>query len=199
MVKNLSAIWEIQVWSLGREDPLEKKLATHSSILAWRIPWTEEPGRLQMGYQERWWNFISWRWLDKVMDIREDCFRSKKITSRFKLSKWKWSLTRESIFHREEHILVHFLQINYIYVSTWVSSLSGMLPVTFHSISWGPSEARCGWPWTTLGPELTQGSHACFSGKANILAPLLTDILYIKICVAFIKRRGRALDSGVGG
>ena len=41
-----------RVWSLGREDPLEKEMATHSSILAWRIPWTEEPGRLQsMGSQ----------------------------------------------------------------------------------------------------------------------------------------------------
>ena len=37
---------EIQVQSLGQEDPLEKEMATHSSILAWRIPWTEEPGRL---------------------------------------------------------------------------------------------------------------------------------------------------------
>ena len=46
MVKNLSAMQEIQVQSLGQEDPLEKGLATHSSILAWRIPWTEEPGRL---------------------------------------------------------------------------------------------------------------------------------------------------------
>ena len=43
---------EIQVQSLGQEDPLEKGLATHSSILAWTIPWTEEPGRLQsMGLQ----------------------------------------------------------------------------------------------------------------------------------------------------
>ena len=47
MVKNLPAMQETQVWSLGREDPLEKKMATHSSILAWRIPWTEEPGGLQ--------------------------------------------------------------------------------------------------------------------------------------------------------
>ena len=46
-VKNLSAIWETQVWSLGWEDPLEKEMATHSSTLAWKIPWTEEPGRLQ--------------------------------------------------------------------------------------------------------------------------------------------------------
>ena len=47
MVKNLPAMWEMQVQSLGREDPLEKGMATHSSILAWRIPWTEEPGGLQ--------------------------------------------------------------------------------------------------------------------------------------------------------
>ena len=47
MVKCLSAMQETQVRSLGREDPLEKEMATHSSILAWRIPWIEEPGRLQ--------------------------------------------------------------------------------------------------------------------------------------------------------
>ena len=47
MVKNLPAIQETQVQSLGGEDPLEKEMATHSSILAWRIPWTEEPGGLQ--------------------------------------------------------------------------------------------------------------------------------------------------------
>ena len=47
MVKNLPVIREIHIQSLGWEDPLEKGMATHSSILAWRIPWTEEPGRLQ--------------------------------------------------------------------------------------------------------------------------------------------------------
>ena len=47
MVKNLPAVQETQVQSLGREDPLEKEMATQSSILDWRIPWTEEPGRLQ--------------------------------------------------------------------------------------------------------------------------------------------------------
>ena len=47
MVKNLPAIQETWIWSLGWEDPLEKKMTTHSSILAWRIPWTEEPGKLQ--------------------------------------------------------------------------------------------------------------------------------------------------------
>ena len=46
-VKNLPAMQETRVRSLGREDPLEKEMATHSSTLAWRISWTEEPGRLQ--------------------------------------------------------------------------------------------------------------------------------------------------------
>jgi len=46
MVKSLPPIWETWVRSLGQEDPLEKGMATHSSILAWRIPRTEEPGRL---------------------------------------------------------------------------------------------------------------------------------------------------------
>ena len=52
MEKHLPIMWEIQVQSLGLEDLLEKELATHSSILAWRIPWAEEPGGLQsMGLQ----------------------------------------------------------------------------------------------------------------------------------------------------
>ena len=52
VVKDRPAMQETGVWSLGQEDPLEKEMATHSSILAWRIPWTEEPGSLQsMGLQ----------------------------------------------------------------------------------------------------------------------------------------------------
>ena len=47
MVKRLPMMWETQVQSLGREDLLEKEMATHSSILAWKVPWMEEPGRLQ--------------------------------------------------------------------------------------------------------------------------------------------------------
>ena len=51
-VKRLSTMWETQVQSLGQEDPLEKEMATHSSTLAWKIPWTEKPGGLQsMGSQ----------------------------------------------------------------------------------------------------------------------------------------------------
>ena len=51
-LKHLSAMWETQIRSLGGEDPLEKGMGTHSGILAWEIPWTEEPGRLwSMGSQ----------------------------------------------------------------------------------------------------------------------------------------------------
>ena len=53
MVKHLPAVQETQIRSLGQEDPLEKEMATHSSTLAWKIPWTEKPGRLQsMGSQK---------------------------------------------------------------------------------------------------------------------------------------------------
>ena len=52
-VKNLPVMQETQIQSLGRKDPLEKEMATHSSILAWRIPWTEEPGGLH-GITKSW-------------------------------------------------------------------------------------------------------------------------------------------------
>ena len=65
-VKCLPTMQETQVQSLGQEDPLEKEMATHSSILSWKIPWTEEPGRLQsMGSQRigtRLSNFTFNKW-----------------------------------------------------------------------------------------------------------------------------------------
>ena len=53
MVKNLPAMQETRIQSLGGEDPLKEEMATHSSILAWRIPWTEEPGGLQSTGSQR--------------------------------------------------------------------------------------------------------------------------------------------------
>ena len=67
MVKCLPTMWETGVRSLGRKDPLEKEMATHSSILAWKIPWTEDPGRLQsMGSQKvrhDWVHFLFYGYL----------------------------------------------------------------------------------------------------------------------------------------
>ena len=70
-VKDLPAMWEIQVWSLSWEDPQEKGMATHSNILAWKIPWTEESGRLQfMGTQRLRHNLMHTQehyfWLPKL-------------------------------------------------------------------------------------------------------------------------------------
>ena len=71
LIKNPSAMLETWVWSLGWEDPLEKGKATHSSILVWRIPWTEEPGRLQStGLQRVWHNWATFtfkRWLKRSL------------------------------------------------------------------------------------------------------------------------------------
>ena len=53
LVKNLLATWETQVRSLGWEDPLDNEMATHSSSLAWKIPWKEDPGRLQFMWSKR--------------------------------------------------------------------------------------------------------------------------------------------------
>ena len=53
MIKRLPTMWKTQVQSLGQEDPLEKEMATHSSTLAWKIPWTEERGRLQYTGSQR--------------------------------------------------------------------------------------------------------------------------------------------------
>ena len=67
MLKNLPAMQETQVQSLSWEDPLEKGMATHSSILAWRIPWTEEPSGLpsmvsqRVGHGDSWVGKFPWR------------------------------------------------------------------------------------------------------------------------------------------
>ena len=59
-VKCVLVMWETQVRSLGQEDSLEKEMATHSNILAWEIPWTQEPGGLQSHGAAK-----SWTWLSK--------------------------------------------------------------------------------------------------------------------------------------
>ena len=71
MVKRLPTVQETRVQSLGREDPLEKEMATHSSILAWKIPWMEEPGRLQsMGSQTVWTQLSEFTFTFLLYDLR---------------------------------------------------------------------------------------------------------------------------------
>ena len=76
-VKNLPAMQETQVQSLGREDPLEKGMATHSSILAWRSLWTEEPGGLQsMGSQR-----IRYNWATNTFTLSKSLEKYHKVLS----------------------------------------------------------------------------------------------------------------------
>ena len=94
MVKNLPAMQETWVWPLGQEDPFEKGMATHCSILAWRIPWTEESSRLlSMGSARvRYlWAINTHTHIHNIYIIlnrwvQVDCFLEKKIKGQFKRS-----------------------------------------------------------------------------------------------------------------
>ena len=100
MVKNLPAVWETWVWSLGQDDPLEKGMATHPSILAWRIPWTEEPGGLHPFGSQRvrpsWMTntFIFTLYLNRYEVISNDAFELH-----FTDDLWCWTPFYISIAH----------------------------------------------------------------------------------------------------
>ena len=82
MVKCLSTTRETRVWSLGREDPLEKEMAIRSSTIAWKIPWTEEPGRLQSMGSQSWTRLSDFtyfhlaliNWEDSILSSIPPCF-----------------------------------------------------------------------------------------------------------------------------
>ena len=82
MVKCLPAVWETQVWSLGQEDPLKKGMATHSSILAWRIPWAEEPGRLQSMELQR----VGHVWMTNTFHFTKDTWEFRERVIKWILS-----------------------------------------------------------------------------------------------------------------
>ena len=94
----LPAMWETWVWSLGWEDPLEKEMATHSSILAWRIPWTEEPGGLQSTGSQR----VGHNWatsLSLSLSPRVCSNYSKQFTDSVQsLSNYQWHFSQNKNF-----------------------------------------------------------------------------------------------------
>ena len=109
MVKNLPAVWETWVWSLGREEPLEKGMAIQYNILAWRIPWTEEPGGLQSMALQR----VRHDWsTNTIILIFEFC-------PLFVLPGWhpqRWSIINNNLFLKlchHPHISPELLQPNY--------------------------------------------------------------------------------------
>ena len=97
MVKRLSAMQETQVWSLGWEDPLEKEMAAHSSILAWKISWTVEPCRLpSMGSQRVGHNWVTLLSLYGSLVAQ----RLKHLPGMWEKT-WVWSLGREDPLEKE--------------------------------------------------------------------------------------------------
>ena len=98
VVKHLTTMQETQVWSLGWEDPLEKEMATHSSTLAWKIPWTEEPGRLQSMMSQR----VGHDWVTLLTQCRRGFPCSSVVKNRPAMQEtWVQFLDQEDPLRRE--------------------------------------------------------------------------------------------------
>ena len=107
-VKNLPATWETQVRFLGLEDPLEKEMATHSTTLAWKIPWTEEPGRLQsMGskrVRHNWATSLSLFSLHLTIRVCVYIQQIEGLTCKGEVpsSLWRWRLYAAALWQSQE-------------------------------------------------------------------------------------------------
>ena len=121
MVKNLPAVQEIWVWSLGWKDPLEKGMGTHSSILSWRVPWTEEPGELRPVGSQR----IGHNWATNTHNAFIVCpvFRSQSDISHYTWGEEKLDLERKLTFLQQAAVsskelwnLVWFILVQFVYI-----------------------------------------------------------------------------------
>ena len=123
-------MWETWVQSLGREDPLEKKMAPHSSILAWRIPWTEEPGGLQpMGSQRVGHEWVTSLSLSLCCERKNLCL----ITSHFFIFVFKIRLGKEGcnwVLISPQLDGTHFISL-YGILSSWFTDSVSLLPPSF--------------------------------------------------------------------
>ena len=147
MVKNLPSMQETRVWSLGWEDPLEKNMANDSSLLAWRIPWTEEPGGLQSMESQT---------------VRHDCATNIYMLQHYSLSltvwwQLKWHIFKEEIpdFPTQSNavspsVLWSFLK------STTLSKSSLCLTVYFVSPKWNGNPVTTDAILFTLPPSFSE-------------------------------------------
>ena len=105
-VKNLPAMQEtreIWVWSLGQENPLKEEMATHSRVLAWRIPWTEEPGRLQSMGRKSQTRLSNWAWAHD----RNCMAQTSKVIAQDPLFHHCIHITKLGIWQAFEKLFVH--------------------------------------------------------------------------------------------
>ena len=130
MVKNLSAMWEAWVWSLGGEEPPEEGTATHSSILTWRIPWTEEPGGLQpMGLQRVGHNWVGnsllWYWITKHMQKRETyTWKSSSTSRRNHISPYPSLNHSVDFVHYHQLYVMYYFKVGHLNLYSYVPSAS---------------------------------------------------------------------------
>ena len=141
--KNPPAMQKTQVRSLGRQDPLEKGMAAHSSILAWRIPWTEEPGRLQcLGLQR-----VGHNWVTNTFNT---------FTSQWRRPVSSWIYKREEVGARDKYIESH--------PSTcWVKVITENTQVL------GPRWHQC---WERISNRDLKGAPSEGAGKPRLKADL---------------------------
>ena len=148
MVKNLPAVQETEVQSLGQEDPMEKEMATHSSILAWRIPWTEEPGRLQSTGLQSWTQLSDWA--------------QGRLSNINFLQFWRLGILRSNCQKIQLLVRTHFLVWRWQSspcILTWQNSVRGSKPLWISScddinpIAWAlPS-------WPNYLPKASPANH----------------------------------------
>ena len=100
MVKNPSAMQETWIWSLGWDDPLEKGMAIHSSILTWRIPWTEEPGGLQSVGSQR----VGHNWATNTFTFHFHASKPEVILN--------WRI--DAIFQKENRVVTYWGKEDYV-------------------------------------------------------------------------------------
>ena len=138
-LKHLPPMQETWVQSLGREDPLEKEMATHSSILAWRIPWTEEPGRLQSTGSQRvghnWAtspSFLHLHELTTMKSLVTVCHHTELLAYYY----WRYSLCYHYIMWFI-YFRMNFIPLNSFHLHRPPFHLSRTLATTIFSVSFG--------------------------------------------------------------
>ena len=115
MVNKLPTVLETWIWPLGQDDPLEKGMASHSNILAWRIPWTEEPGGLQsMGSQRVRWDWASNKNFHKKIEKKQKQKHSKRFVNFVHLFK-KSSITFVDLLYYDTYFIQFMLYLCYFF------------------------------------------------------------------------------------
>ena len=144
VVKNPPAMQEKWIWSLGWEDPLEKEMATHSSILAWEVPWTEELCGLQsVGSQRvrRGWSDLAWMHAVSLM-LSERIWRARGMDISF--LKFRFSIKIFDFCYWQQT-----LSVNFPWHSFFVKMSAQYLSLSKHSLSVITCPSKNGDPWKT--------------------------------------------------